>query len=205
LVAQWPHSATTAAIKPSSIIIEQIHLKVFFFLPRDDGHCVTGKKGKKQLTSVSFIHVVDPISQMTPSHGWLMDLLRCPISRNGSNLQITPAPKNVVTVGRSTMTGGLEPWNFMTFHRLGKITPTAELILFRGVGIPPTSWTCNKKQIYNIVIVDLQCQFHNSNVEPAGFSSDTWPFCAKISTKKPELRGGARNCISSIVQNSYYI
>ena len=32
-------------------------------------------------------------------------------------------------------------WNmfFMTFHMLGRIIPTDELIFFRGVGIPPTS------------------------------------------------------------------
>ena len=36
--------------------------------------------------------------------------------------------------------GGLEPWNFMTFHSVGNvIIPTDELIFFRGVGIPPTS------------------------------------------------------------------
>jgi len=30
--------------------------------------------------------------------------------------------------------GGLEPWNFMTFHSVGNvITPTDELIFFRGV------------------------------------------------------------------------
>jgi len=28
--------------------------------------------------------------------------------------------------------------NFMTFHILGIIIPTDELIFFRGVGIPPT-------------------------------------------------------------------
>ena len=29
--------------------------------------------------------------------------------------------------------GGLEPWNFMTFHLLGIIIPTDKLIFFRGV------------------------------------------------------------------------
>ena len=29
--------------------------------------------------------------------------------------------------------------NFMTFHILGRIIPTDELIFFRGVGQPPTS------------------------------------------------------------------
>jgi hypothetical protein len=38
------------------------------------------------------------------------------------------------------LVGGLEPWNFMTFHSVGNlIIPTDELIFFRGVGIPPTS------------------------------------------------------------------
>jgi hypothetical protein len=33
-------------------------------------------------------------------------------------------------------------WNmaFMTFHILGIVTPTDELIFFRGVGIPPTRY-----------------------------------------------------------------
>ena len=37
--------------------------------------------------------------------------------------------------------GGLEPWNFMTFHSVGNfIIPSDELIFFRGVGEkPPTS------------------------------------------------------------------
>ena len=34
----------------------------------------------------------------------------------------------------------LEPWNLMTFHILGIVTPTDELIFFRGVGIPPTRY-----------------------------------------------------------------
>ena len=33
----------------------------------------------------------------------------------------------------------MEPWNFMTFHILGIIIPTDELIFFRGVGQPPTN------------------------------------------------------------------
>jgi hypothetical protein len=37
------------------------------------------------------------------------------------------------------LVGGLEPWNFMTFHIFGIIIPTDELIFFRGVGQPPTS------------------------------------------------------------------
>ena len=31
------------------------------------------------------------------------------------------------------LVGGLDPWNFMTFHILGIIIPTDELIFFRGV------------------------------------------------------------------------
>jgi len=31
------------------------------------------------------------------------------------------------------LVGALEPWNFMTFHILGIIIPTDELIFFRGV------------------------------------------------------------------------
>ena len=37
------------------------------------------------------------------------------------------------------LVGGLEPWNFTTFHSVGNFIPTDELIFFRGVGIPPTS------------------------------------------------------------------
>ena len=38
------------------------------------------------------------------------------------------------------LVGGLEPWTFMTFHSVGNvITPSDELIFFRGVGQPPTS------------------------------------------------------------------
>jgi hypothetical protein len=34
----------------------------------------------------------------------------------------------------------LEPWNSMTFHSVGNlIIPTDEVILFRGISIPPTS------------------------------------------------------------------
>ena len=35
--------------------------------------------------------------------------------------------------------GGDWNMNFMTFHILGIIIPSDELIFFRGVGIPPTS------------------------------------------------------------------
>jgi len=53
------------------------------------------------------------------------------------------------------LVGGLEPWNFMTFHSVGNvIIPTAELIFFRGVGIPTTNqpycWW-----IYPLKMVDL--------------------------------------------------
>ena len=39
-----------------------------------------------------------------------------------------------------SLVGGLEPWNFMTFHSVGNriIIPFDELIFFRGVGQPPT-------------------------------------------------------------------
>jgi hypothetical protein len=39
------------------------------------------------------------------------------------------------------LVGGLEHEWIMTFHSVGNvIIPTDELIFFRGVGIPPTSW-----------------------------------------------------------------
>ena len=37
-----------------------------------------------------------------------------------------------------SLIGGLEPWNFMTFHRLGIVTPT-DKYFSEGWGIPPTS------------------------------------------------------------------
>ena len=37
------------------------------------------------------------------------------------------------------LVGGLEPWNFMTFHILGMSSSQLTFIFFRGVGIPPTN------------------------------------------------------------------
>jgi len=34
--------------------------------------------------------------------------------------------------GMVNLVGGLEPWNFMAFHILGRIIPTDELIFFKG-------------------------------------------------------------------------
>jgi len=49
--------------------------------------------------------------------------------------------------GMVNLVGGLEPWNFMAFHILGRIIPTDEVIFFRGVGIPPTSTKLKEKVI----------------------------------------------------------
>ena len=38
---------------------------------------------------------------------------------------------------KKKLIGGLEPWNFMTFHILG-ISSSRQAYFFRGVGIPPT-------------------------------------------------------------------
>jgi hypothetical protein len=35
--------------------------------------------------------------------------------------------------------------DFMTFHLLGRIIPTDELIFFRGVGIPPTRYDLTRE------------------------------------------------------------
>ena len=43
-------------------------------------------------------------------------------------------------IPKNFLVGGLEPWNFMTFHSVGNVIPTDELIFFRGVGQPPTSF-----------------------------------------------------------------
>ena len=55
--------------------------------------------------------------------------------------------------------------NFMTFHILGIIIPTDELIFFRGVGQPPTSIgyvgaslsanVIDKLDLYNIAYMDI--------------------------------------------------
>ena len=39
----------------------------------------------------------------------------------------------------SDLVGGLEPWNFITFHILGMSSSQLTFIFFRGVGQPPTS------------------------------------------------------------------
>ena len=47
------------------------------------------------------------------------------------------------------LVGGLEPWNFMTFHISGIIIiPTDELTFFRGVGQPPTRWCSAQDWIF---------------------------------------------------------
>ena len=38
------------------------------------------------------------------------------------------------------LVGGLEPWNFMTFHVLGMSSSQLTFIFFRGVGQPPIRW-----------------------------------------------------------------
>ena len=49
--------------------------------------------------------------------------------------------KMVIYIVIDGLVGGLEPWNFMTFHILGRIISTDELHhFFRGVGIPPTRY-----------------------------------------------------------------
>ena len=60
------------------------------------------------------------------------------------------------------MAGGLEPWNFMTFHSVGNVViPTDEVIFFREVGIPPTSKSvyiyiyCKWIVYINIVQIDV--------------------------------------------------
>ena len=52
---------------------------------------------------------------------------------------------DLVLLKDAHLAGGLEPWNFMTFHLLGIIIPNIiiYLIFFRGVGIPPTSHLLN--------------------------------------------------------------
>jgi hypothetical protein len=46
------------------------------------------------------------------------------------------------------LVGGLEPWNFMTFHSVGNVIfPTDELIIFRGVG-STTNQTCSALFIF---------------------------------------------------------
>ena len=53
--------------------------------------------------------------------------------------------KSQFLMGKSTIKSLINDWlvvwnmAFLTFHILGIIVPTDELIFFRGVGIPPTS------------------------------------------------------------------
>ena len=50
-----------------------------------------------------------------------------------------------VLLALKCLVGGLEPWNFMTFPYIGKfITPTDEVIFFRGLGEKPPTRCCTK-------------------------------------------------------------
>ena len=57
------------------------------------------------------------------------------------------------------LVGGLEPWNFMTFHSVGKNNPNWFSYFFRGVGIPPTriqygfqehTWLYQQKSVWPV-------------------------------------------------------
>ena len=63
------------------------------------------------------------------------------------------------------LVGGLEPCNFMTFHILGIITPTDELIFFRGVGQPPSRYSYmgmgkNRVPLVNPSIAGISLDVH---------------------------------------------
>ena len=77
------------------------------------------------------------------------------------------------------LVGGLEPWNFMTFHSVGNfIIPTDEVIFFRGVGIPPTrcafSFPFNICNTYN-----LYYDMHRL-IDGKKISTTVWPVPALL-------------------------
>ena len=62
---------------------------------------------------------------------------RWPTSRKA---KAAPWDRQECSTQNGDLRGGLEPWNFMTFHSVGNvIIPTDEVIFFRGVGQPSTS------------------------------------------------------------------
>ena len=68
--------------------------------------------------------------------------------------------------------------NFMTFHILGIIVPTDELIFFRWVGIPPTS------QFFGVPKI---CVPMAKNLDEFMLAS-SWPFemiISKLKKRKP--------------------
>ena len=84
----------------------------------------------KYLKETTFRKLVLPI---WPANWWIPDF-----SENQN-----------LTLNQANLVGGLE--HFLFFHILGIITPTDELIFFRGVGIPYTTNQCQKhtKHILN--------------------------------------------------------
>ena len=65
------------------------------------------------------------------------------------------------------LVGGLEPWNFMTFHILGIVTPTDELIFFRGVETTNQEGVCGSERIFD----DFDGRERNSRWTPSPESS----------------------------------
>ena len=73
--------------------------------------------------------------------------------------------KNVTAI--SHLVGGLEPWNFMTFHSVGNvIIPTDELIFFRGV--KTTNQSCCSRSAQGIKKI---IERHRSPVDPWGMQA----------------------------------
>ena len=92
----------------------------------------------KYLKETTFRKLVLPI---WPANWWIPDF-----SENQN-----------LTLNQANLVGGLE--HFLFFHILGIITPTDELIFFRGVGIP---YTTN------------QCQKHTQNISSIHLITSQW-------------------------------
>jgi len=87
-------------------------------------------------------------SKILESGWWKISLSACLIRQGGGRLQKAVCASmrppgspgswsNFHGMVMELLVGGLEPWNFMTFHILGRIIPTDFYIFQRG--IPPTS------------------------------------------------------------------
>ena len=95
-----------------------------------------------------------PLTSMVYLPTWLGDfgqgqMLVCIFQHHGSHMG-EQKKQWILLNSCILLVGGLEPWNFMTFHILGIKIPTDELIFFRGVGIPPTSIYCVYKICFSV-------------------------------------------------------
>ena len=85
------------------------------------------------------------------------------------------------------LVGGLEPWNFMIFHRLGISSSQLTFIFFRGAGIPPTSFWKHLK-LPNHIQAPMDSLF--SSQIPMAFASKRLQLSSGLeaTTDKSEIR-----------------